>query len=46
MKNEIKVRKNWGNFNPVERIHADGKQGFKPKYNKNDRKNWKRDTED
>jgi hypothetical protein len=42
---EIKIRKHWGNLNPIERIHGEGKQGFKPKYCKKDRKNWKRNLD-
>jgi hypothetical protein len=43
MKNEIKVRRFWGSLNPTSRIHADGKQSRKPKFSKNDRRNWKKD---
>jgi hypothetical protein len=39
---EIKVRKSWGNLNPVSRVHGQGKQGFKPKYSKIDRQGWKK----
>jgi hypothetical protein len=41
-----KVRKTWGDMNPTTRIHGDGKQGFKPKFNKKDRSNWKKDVEE
>lgn len=44
MKNDqIKVRKTWGNMNPVSRIHGAGKQGRKPKFDKARRNDWKRD---
>ena len=43
--NKIKIRKTWGDFNPVSRIHnGNGKQGHKPKYSKNDRKSWKKEV--
>lgn len=42
---DIKVRKSWGQLNPTSRIHGQGKEGFKPKFNKNDRKDWKRNLE-
>lgn len=45
MKNEIKVRKTWGEMNPVTRIHGAGKEGYKPKYNKRDRNSWKKDVQ-
>ncbi len=37
------VPKGWGDMNPVSRIHGQGKQGHKPKYDRNRDKNWKRD---
>lgn len=40
--NDIKIRKSWGDLNPATRIHGEGKEGRKPKYSKNDRKNWKK----
>lgn len=39
---QVKIRKGWGGMVPIERIHSDGKQGRKPKYNKNDRTNWRK----
>lgn len=38
-----KVRKSWGNMNPVSRIHGQGKERHKPKYDRNRDKNWKKD---
>ena len=40
----VKVRKQWG-FSPVARIHGQGKAGRKPKYNKADRRNWRKDMD-
>ena len=42
MKQEIKIRRTWGQLNPISRIHAEGKQGQKPRYSKRDRRNWER----
>jgi hypothetical protein len=42
--NDFRVRKTWGQLKPVERIHSDSKQGRKPKWNKQDRHNWKKDV--
>lgn len=43
MNKEIKVRKSWGDMNPVTRIHSkEGKMGHKPKFNKASRNDWKR----
>lgn len=43
MNKEIKIRKGWGDMNPVTRIHSkDGKTGHKPKFNKARRNDWKR----
>lgn len=41
-----KVRKSWGDLNPTTRIHGQGKQGIKPKYDRNRDKNWKRDLDE
>lgn len=41
-----KVRKTWGDMNPTTRVHGQGKQGFKPKYNKRDRNSWKKDLDE
>jgi len=43
--NEIKIRKSWGSLVPVERIHGKGKQGHKPKFNKRDRHDWKKNVD-
>lgn len=43
MKNEVKVRKTWGEMSPVSRIHGNGKESRKPKFNKARRNDWKRD---
>jgi hypothetical protein len=40
------VRKSWGDLNPVTRVHGQGKDGVKPKYNRNRDKNWKRDLDE
>ena len=43
MNKEIKVRKGWGEMNPVSRIHSkEGKTGHKPKFNKARRSDWKK----
>ncbi len=39
---DIKIRKGWGDMSPVSRIHGEGKEARKPKFNKRDRKNWKK----
>jgi len=39
---DVKVRKSWGNLNPVSRIHGEGKTFQKPKYGKQDRHSWKK----
>jgi hypothetical protein len=41
-----KVRKSWGDLNPTTRIHGQGKQGIKPKYDRNRDKNWKKDMDE
>lgn len=41
-----KVRKSWGNVNPVSRIHGQGKEGHKPKYDRNRDKKWKGDIDE
>ena len=41
----LKVRKSWGDLNPITRIHGEGKVGHKPKYGKADRRSWKRDLD-
>lgn len=43
MNRDIKVRKSWGDMNPVTRVHSkEGKTGHKPKFNKAKRNDWKR----
>lgn len=42
MNAQIKIRKSWGNLNPVSRIHGQGKQSTKPKFNKARRNDWKK----
>lgn len=43
MNKDIKVRKGWGDMNPVTRVHSkDGKTERKPKFNKARRNDWKR----
>jgi hypothetical protein len=41
-----KIRKGWGNLNPTTRIHGQGKEGNKPKYNRSRDKNWKKDLDE
>lgn len=41
-----KVRKNWGDMNPVSRIHGQGKQSIKPKYDRKKDQNWKNDLDE
>lgn len=41
-----KVRKTWGNMNPTTRIHGDGKQGVKPKYDRKKDQGWKKDLDE
>ena len=40
------VRKSWGDMNPVSRIHGQGKEGHKPKYDRNRDKKWKKDIDE
>jgi hypothetical protein len=40
---ENRIRKGWGDMNPVSRIHSkEGKTGHKPKFNKARRGDWKK----
>lgn len=41
-----KVRKSWGDLNPVTRVHGSGKEGNKPKYDRNRDKSWKKDLDE
>jgi len=41
-----KIRKSWGDVNPVSRIHGKGKEGHKPKYDRNRDKKWKKDLDE
>lgn len=41
-----KIRQSWGDLNPVSRIHGQGKQGNKPKYDRNRAKTWKKDLDE
>jgi hypothetical protein len=41
---DIKIRKSWGSLNPTTRVHGDKTAGKKPKYGKNDRRNWKNEV--
>lgn len=41
MKIRPKMRKTWGSLRPTSRIHGSGKESYKPKYSKKDRKDRK-----
>lgn len=40
------IRKSWGDMSPVSRIHGQGKEGSKPKYDRNRDKKWKKDIDE
>lgn len=41
-----KIRKTWGDMNPITRIHGDGKQEHKPKYDRKKDQGWKKDVDE